>query len=961
MHENDPLYGRAAEQAAITDLLSAARKGQGQALVIRGDAGIGKSALVEHAVRQAGGLRVLRATGAESETGLAFAALHQLLHPVTADLDALPEPQRDAVAGALGLAATRSDDRFLVAAGVLSLLIEAAAPDDPPIEAPARAGLPVTALPDGLPAEAASPDGLSAEATALPDDLPVETAAPDGLPVNAAATEGLLVVVDDFQWIDQASADAVLFAARRLGSERIAMLLAVRGETRTPGLPELPLTGLDQDSAATLLTERAERAQRAERAAPAHEHAAPPRHRPQPTPEVVARLVELTGGNPLALRETVDLLSPAQLAGTAPLPEPLPVGAGIFGEQVRRLPEDTRRLLLVAALEGRGDLDVVLKAADTAEPALRPAEAAGLVSVDSAIRFRHPLVRSAVHAESSAAERRAVHGALAVQVADPDRRAWHRAAATVGQDEEVAADLAASAERARARGGYADAATALVRAAELTPEPERRAVRLAAAATSAWLGGRPGQAESCLAEARALADRPEFAQLRGRFELNSGDAAEAMRILSSGDTLEMLADASEAASYVGDVQSIVAIGRHVESFPEGFLRDAVAGIGAMLGGDRDKGALLLRRALGRTDELEEPAAFMWAAAAASYLGEADVSAELATRAGRAARVSGVVGQLPVVLEFVATAERIEGRFALSAAIAQEGLELAREAGYTNSVAAHLANLAAVAAVQGREDDCARMAHESLAIAIPHHLGLRASVARYALGLLDLGMGRHAAAHDRFAALAVAGHPTAAWRSTPDRVEAAVGCGELDAARAAVAAYERWSADARTPQARALLARCRALTGDDAAFGEAMGLHPEGFERARTALLYGERLRRLHRPGDARSHLRYAMETFERAGADPWARRAGDELRAAGETRARPERDALGALTPQELRIAKLVAAGASSKEVAAQLFLSPRTVEYHLYKIYPKLGVSSRTELALVVLRMAGDSPHEML
>ncbi|MET9344111.1 AAA family ATPase [Nonomuraea sp. NPDC003804] len=878
IRQTDTLYGRAAEQAAITALLDAAGKGQGQALVVRGDAGIGKSALVEHAERQAGPLRVLKATGTESESGLAFAALHQLLHPVTGDLDALPEPQRDAVAGALGLSAAGSDDRFLVAAGVVSLLIEAAVPD------------------------------------------------------------GLLVVVDDFQWIDQASAAALLFAGRRLGSERIAMLLAVRGETRTPGVPELPLGGLDQDSAGTLLAARA-----------------------RPAREVVARLVELTGGNPLALRETVELLTPAQLAGTAPLPEPLPVGAGIFGEQVRRLPEDTRRLLLFAALEGRGDLQVVLKAAGSGEPALRAAETAGLVSVDTAIRFRHPLVRSAVHADADAALRREVHRALAVQVGDPDRRAWHRAAATVGQDEAVAAELAAAAERARARGGYADAATTLVRAAELTPDPERRAVRLAAAATSAWLGGRPGQAESCLAEARSLADRPEFAQLRGRFELNSGNAAEALRILSGGETLEMLADASEAASYVGDVEAIVALGRRAESFPEGFVRDAVAGIGATLAGDRAAGTLMLRRALSRSDELDDAAQLLWAAAAASYLGEADVSTELATRAGRTARVSGMVGQLPVVLEFVATAERIEGRFALSAAIAEEGLELAREAGYTNSVAAHLANLAAVAAVQGREDDCARLAHEALAIAIPHRLGMRASIARYALGLLDLGLGRHAAAHDRFTGLVATGHPTAVWRSTPDRVEAAVGCGELEAARAAFSAYERWAAEARTPSARALLARCRALLGDDAAFDEAMGLHPEGFERARTALLYGERLRRLQRPGEARAHLRYAMETFERAGADPWTRRAGDELRAAGETRTRSEPAALAALTPQELRIAKLVAAGASSKEVAAQLFLSPRTVEYHLYKIYPKLGVSSRTELALVVLRMAGESPDEKL
>ncbi|WP_346148109.1 helix-turn-helix transcriptional regulator [Nonomuraea recticatena] len=878
MRQKDNLYGRADEQTTISATLADAARGEGRALVVRGEAGIGKSALLERAASAAKPMRVLRATGTESESGLAFAALHQLLWPVTGRLDALPEPQRDAVAGALGLAATRSDDRFLVSAGVLSLLIE------------------------------------------------------------AAADHGLLVVADDFQWIDRASADALLFAARRLGSERIAMLLAVRGEAPTPGLPELSLKGLDQDSATALL---------AERAAPAQ--------------EVGARLVELTGGNPLALRETVELLTPDQLAGRAALPEPLPVGAGIFGEQVRKLPGDTRRALLVAALENGGDLELVLDIAGAEVHALRPAENAELVTVGSAIRFRHPLVRSAVHAAASAADRREAHLALAARVRDPDRRAWHRAAATVGQDEEVAAELTASAERARERGGYADASAALVRAAELTPDPEARAVRLAAAATSAWLGGRPGQAESCLAEARSLAERPEFAQLRGRFELNSGDAAEALRILRTGESLEMLADACEAASYVGDVEALVELGRRAEAFPESFLRDVVAGIGAMLGGDRDRAAVMLRRALERKGELREAAQFLWACAAASYLGESDSAAELVAMAGRAARVSGMVGQLPVVLEFVATAERIEGRFADSAAIAEEGLELAREAGYTNSVAAHLANLAAVAAIQGREDDCARHAHDALAIAIPHRLGLRAGTARYALGLLDLGMGRYAAAHDRFASMVAAGPPPTVWRSTPDRVEAAVGCGDLDTARAALAAYERWSATAGTPQARALVARCRALTGDDTAFEEAMALHPEGFERARTALLYGERLRRLHRPGEARSQLRYAAETFERAGAEPWARRAHDELRAAGEARTSPDRDVFAALTPQELRIAKLVAGGASSKEVAAQLFLSPRTVEYHLYKIYPKLGVTSRTELALVVLRMAGESAHGML
>ncbi|WP_219519310.1 LuxR family transcriptional regulator, partial [Nonomuraea ceibae] len=526
----------------------------------------------------------------------------------------------------------------------------------------------------------------------------------------------------------------------------------------------------------------------------------------------------------------------------------------------------------------------------------------------------------------------------------------------------------------------------------------------------AWLGARPGQAQTYLAEARLLVEAPseraetpalgeaggpgvtggpgeahalaeapapeearalgegrgpvegcvlerggrgevagEVARLRGRFELNSGDAAEAMRVFAAGDSLEMLADAWEAASVVGDVAAMVDVGRRAEGFAPGFLRDILVGVAAML---RDgSGGELLRGALARTGELSGAAEFLWAAAAASYLGEADVSAELIRRAGRVARVSGMVGQLPVVLEFVSTAERVGGRLAESAAVAEEGLALAREAGYTNSEAAHLANLAVVAALRGEEERCRAYAGEALAIAVPHRVGLRAAVAAYALAMLDLGMGRFAAAHDRFEAIRAAGpgagHPTVVWRSTPDRVEAAMAAGDAAAAREALEGLDRWAAQARTDEARALRLRCVGLVeGAIEPFEEALRLHGEPFEEARTALLYGERLRRGHQPGQARGPLRAALETFQRLGAEPWARRAHAELRAAGEAVERPAGDALAALTPQELRIARLVAEGASSKEVAARLFLSPRTVEYHLYKIYPKLGITSRTELA---------------
>ncbi|MEU8324198.1 LuxR C-terminal-related transcriptional regulator [Nonomuraea sp. NPDC048881] len=889
------LYGRSAEISVLDEVIARARDGAGGAAVLRGEAGAGKTALLDAAAARGGAMRVLRLTGVESESDLAFAALHQLLWPVAGSpgvLDALPEPQRLAVRAALGLAAGGAGDRFLLAAGVLSLLVEAAAPD------------------------------------------------------------GLVCVVDDFQWVDRASADALLFAARRLATERVAMLLAVRGDAAVKGVPlTVEVRGLAETAADELLASR---------------------HGTLPV-QVRRELVTLTGANPLALREIAARLTPAQLAGREPLPDPLPGGARLFGDRVAALSAAARLAALVAAVEG--DLDVVLRAtgrllaeraeseAEAGRAALAELEEGGLAEVSGAgVRFRHPLIRSAVHEAAAPAEVRRAHAVLAELTAD-DRRAWHLAGAALGQDEEVAAALVAAAGRARDRGGYGAAATALARAAELTPEPRERAVRLKDAAVAAWLGGRPGQAESLLAEARERAGGDvgvtmEIAQLRGRFELNSGNAAEAVRILAAGDSLDMLADASEAAAYVGDTAMIVELGRRAAAHPEGFLRDTVAGIGLTLGGDA-AGPGLLRRALARAGELKDPAGHLWAAAAASQLGETDLAAELSDRAGQVARVSGMAGQLPVVLEFVATAERLAGRLARSQALSEEGLELAREAGYENTVAAHLANLAVVAALRGEEEDCERQARAALAIAVPHRVGLRAGVAAYARAMLDLCLGRHAAARDRFAAIAAAGpgtgHPAVVWRTTPDRVEAAVGAGDEEGARAALEAYERGSRHAATPESRALLARCRGLAeSHEDAFDEALRLHTNPFEAARTALLLGERLRRGQRPGEARAHLRMAWETFERAGARPWARRAQEELRAAGESGQAPPAAVLDALTPQELRIAGLVADGLSSKQIAAQLFLSPRTVEYHLYKIYPKLGIGSRTDLArLVVLQKA--------
>ncbi|MCF3103066.1 AAA family ATPase [Streptomyces roseoverticillatus] len=967
------ISGREDELGALEGFLEDVRSGAGRSLVVRGEPGAGKSTLLRHTAGRAAPARVLTATGAEPESGMAFAALHQLLRPVAGLADALPGAQRDAVRAALGLAEpAAAQDGFLVSAGVLSLLAE------------------------------------------------------------AASTRGLVCVVDDFQWVDQSSADALLFAARRFGGgDGVGLLIGTRdgaGVRRALStLPSLDLGGLDAASARDVLAERAAA---------------------DPAPEVVEIVTAATGGNPLALRETARLLTPGQLAGRAPLPDPLPVGEGVaavYGDRIVRLPEDTRLVLLAAALEGRGDARLIRAAAEQlgADPgALDVAEAAGIVEIRPPhVRFRHPLIRAAAHAGAAPAARRAVHRRLAGLLAedgDHDRAARHCAEAATGPDEDVAADLAAAGERARARGGYADAAGLLARAAALTPDPAVRARRLTDTAAAAWLGGRPGRAHSALAAARDLAREPllraEIARLDARFELSSGNAAEALRTLLSAAeaagaagaagagvpeeraratrriVLALLADAAEAASAVGDTEAAVRIGRRAaavtappgvpEDAGDAFLRDVLTGMGALYDGDPDHGTHLLRRALaalpdeetgddgpghdhtsgtgpgldsaghdgfgpapaGLGSAAESPAArLLWAAAAASLLGERDAAARYGARAGRVARVSGMVGTLPVVLENAATAERMNSGFALSAALSEEGLALAREAGLDNSAAAHLANLAVCAAVRGQEDECRARAQEALTIAIPHRLGLRAGVASYALGLLDLGLGRFDRAHERLTALAAAGpgtgHHLVVWGSAADRVEAAVAAGDIAAADAAAEFLGQWSAETASPRARALVARCRALVADDAEAPAFLRRALEllaadadqdaiAYDRARTELLLGERLRRDRRAAEARPHLRHAAEAFHRMGALPWERRARGELRAAGETAGPDGPAALDGLTAQELRIARLVAEGVSNRDVAARLFLSPRTVEYHLYKVYPKLGISSRTELA---------------
>jgi DNA-binding CsgD family transcriptional regulator len=589
-----------------------------------------------------------------------------------------------------------------------------------------------------------------------------------------------------------------------------------------------------------------------------------------------------------------------------------------------------------------------------------------------------------VYHAAPSADRQAAHRALAGALsgeANADRRAWHRAAATVAPDEDVAQELEAAAERARLRGAHGAAASALERAAALTDENEARAGRLADAAAAAWEAGAPAKARALAEKALPIASdaalRGRIEHVRGTVEARRGVVLDGYRILAdaaaelgASDPLlaaAMLAEAASAASYGGDVNGIAEAGRRAAQLPSqdepefGFDAKLLVGTSAVLERDAARGVPLLRDAMALADRSGDPSRLVRAGVAATYVGDDAAAREYWTRAAREARTRGALGSLSFALEFVAIAEATAGRYAEAFADASEGLRLAREIGLERSAAMHLATSASVRAVQGSEEECRRFADEALALAARHGLGLAAANASAALARLDLGLGRPAEALTRLEALVAAGpgsgHPLVALFATPDLVEAALRADRIERAQTALAAFERWASAAALPWALAVLARCRGLLSAGrtavAHFEEAVALHREGerpFDHARTRLLFGELLRRERRRIDARPHLRSALDTFERLGAAPWAERAATELRASGETARRREPSAAADLTPQEVQIARLVADGATNKEVAAQLFLSPRTVDYHLRKVFMKPGISSRAELRRVDL-----------
>jgi DNA-binding CsgD family transcriptional regulator/tetratricopeptide (TPR) repeat protein len=900
------LYGRRKERTQIGALLERARGGQGGVLVVRGEAGIGKHALLADAVEQATGFRLLHTSGVEADVGLAFAGLQQLLGPVLDRLDRVPSPQAEALRAAFGVVQTRTEtNRFLVELGVLSLL------------------------------------GV------------------------AAGEQPLLCLISEASWLDAASADALVFVARRLEREPIVLLFAAReGQVRrfvAPGLPELHLRGLDAKAAAELL---------ASRVGPL-------------APQVRDRLIDESGGNPLALLELPAPLTNQQLSGQELLPEPLLLTARlqqVFLQRFQGLPQATQTLLLVAAAEGSGELAIILAAGQLLAvelTALTPAEEAGLVQVsDFHLRFRHPLVRWAIYQDATFAARQAAHRALLQVLGAPqqaDRRVWHLAAATLGPDEQVAAELEASADRAWRRGGPSAAAVALQRAAALSPPDGPQTRRLVAAAEHLWEAGHTTQAATLVDQVEPgvaeLSVRARAAHVRGHIELASGIPATACRLLVEGANLlgrsdprratEMLVLAARAALSANQLSRIVdEINPAISRLPGQHdvrvqrVADGLLAAGLVRG---PPAATTMDRPLEVATGWPHPA-FTWMWPMLIVAEPTDDGDEPYVRAVTARRTAGTVSSLTVALANLALAEAALGLWPDAVANASEGLRLARDTDQPATAAYFLVMLAAMAANQGQAEDCRQLSNEALATATRLHLVVVAAFASWTLALLDLTEGRPLAALDRMQALATPGHPTAhaaiALLATGTLVEAAARANQLGGLESDVARFERWARVDRRTWTQLVAHRCRALITQGPAaeqhYRAALAVGGAGelvWECARTELLYGEWLRRARRRADARTHLRAALEEFERLGAAPWADRARSELRASGQTARKRDSSTQQQLTPQERQVARLASQGLSNQQIADQLFVSRHTVGYHLHKVYTKLGVTSRAEL----------------
>jgi DNA-binding CsgD family transcriptional regulator len=904
------LLGRDAERAAIERLLADARVGTSGVLVISGEPGIGKSALLAYATERAGGMRVLSARGFEGEASIPFAGLLELLRPVLGRIAALPVPQAAALRAALALGPGVRGERLVIGAATLGML------------------------------------------------------------AAAAEERALCVLVDDAQWLDQPSADAILFAARRVLADPIAIIVAVRSAEPSP-FAEADLTTLALEGIAL---------------GPSEELLALVRAGGVPDGGA-ARLHRATGGNPLAL---IELADEAESVAASLVAGPLPIATTVeraFAGRIARLSEAARRSLLVVAASSTADLGVIAQAGrvlDIDIAALQEAEAAGLVAVsDGRIEFRHPLVRSAVHSAADPAERRAVHGALAETLSEDryaDERAWHLGAAAFGPDDAAAGALARAAARARGRGAYAAAALTAERAARLSTDEDARGRLLLEAASNAWIAGRGAHAVVLLDEAALLtpggSGAADIAHLRGHVALARGDAMHARGIFreaaerSGADdqhTALLWAEASYASFSAGRMEPMLddaraacaALAPGADGIEACTARLAL-GMALVFSGAGDEGPRVLREAIampGYAQLLDgPPLIWRWALEAPLFLREAETARESFELALSVARERGIAGALSALLCMLARDAATTDRWPAARARYYEAAELAHDTGQPGEECAALAGLAWLEAREGLEERCRAHASEALVLAREYGRGLYEAWALAALGDLELALGRPAEAVERLAdmttALAALGIGDVDLSPAPELVEALVQCGRGEEALPLAESYRERAAAKGQPWALARATRADGLVAADAEFAAAFELAlahheatPDTFERARTELAYGERLRRARRRGDAREHLRAAFAAFRALGAEPWAERARLELAATGETARKRDPSTLDQLTPRELQIALDLAAGLTTREAAAKLYLSPKTIEYHLRSVYRKLGIASRSEL----------------
>jgi DNA-binding CsgD family transcriptional regulator len=885
--------------------LADALAGRSRAIVIRGDAGAGKSALLAYVSERARDWRVARAVAVESEMDLAYSGLHQLCLPMLDLLDRLPGPQRDALATVFGLRGGAAPDRFLVGLATLSLLAE------------------------------------------------------------AAERQSLLCIVDDAQWLDDASAQIVVFVARRLLAERIALVCAARtgvSEDSFDGLRALPVEGLGHDDARALVAENV----------------------PGPLDPVVQELILAEShGNPLALLELPRTWDTDHLAGGFGFPTSRPVAGTIEESYIKRLqllPDETRLIVLAAAAEPLGDPVLLHRAAEKLGlemAAADPAEDAELISLGARVEFVHPLVRSAAYRSASSDDRHSVHRALAEATdgeRDPDRRAWHRARGTSGPDEAVAVELERSAGRAQSRGGLAAAAAFLERAAALSPEPGKRALRALRAAEAKQLAGAPAAASTLLG---AAVDGPldergsAMAQLlRGQIALDLRRGADAAPfLLDAARRLEPIDPSVAREAYIDAVRATSISGR--------FGRDLlVHAAEAARGAPRPEGtpdaidllleALSVRFTDGYVASLPLLRAALGAVRAAGRRADPDVRwpwfarriavelfddeawHEIGARTVQLTRDRGALMLLPHALNWLATSRTFEGDLDAAVLLVEESETITEATGGTPHVFGRLL----LAGFRGDDEAASGLLATGESMARARREGMVTTFSEHARAVLSNGLGRYAAALDAAQSASAQDDLGLSALSLPELVEAATRSDRREAAASALERLTERTRAAGTEWALGIEARSRALLSDgpsaEALYREAidrLGRCRIATERARAHLLFGEWLRRAGRRADARKQLRTAHELLAAIGMEAFADRARRELLGTGERARKRTEETRDDLTPQERQVAQLAANGESNTEIGAQLFISQHTVAYHLRKVFTKLGISSRREL----------------